>query len=280
MKKNKLFLSIFCLLLGAGIVSAQTGEITFSKSSKTADGSTQFKSSEFIFAHVKFKQPISAMLTLNERPVTFLTEFYSNGKMIEDDMFGFDTTKVKGAKEASIVFPIISDPAGDVPSFGKNLFSTRLPAALAKLPEGTHEIEYFVKSYNYKDAAEAMAKGKFTLVIESGARAWYLKNEKDSYDSLTKRGVSSVIASSRDVAMGVVGGTSVVTLVNNCGRSVWLRKSLGSDKREYRLSAGEEMKYDRDSGYLEEWNFGTKKWSTVTKVFQADSTGKAKICSK
>lgn len=277
MKKNK-FLLVLAILVFSFSISAQTGEIKFSKSSKTIENAAEFKSGEFIFAHVKFAKPISEMLILEDRPVTFLTEYYSKGKMIDDEMFGFDVAKVKGAKQNSIILPIISDPSGDVPAFGKNLFSTRLPAALAKLPEGTHEIEYVVKSYNYKDASEAMASGKFTLVIESGASAWYKKNEKDSYDSMTKRGVSSVIASERDVAMGVVGGKSVVTLVNNCGRSVWLRKASGSDKREYRLSPGQDMKYDRDSGYLEEWNFGTKKWNTVTKVFEADSSGKAQIC--
>ncbi len=278
MKTNK-FLLILALLVVNFSISAQTGEIKFSKSSKSVEESAQFKSGEFIFAHVNFGKPLGTMLTLEDRPVTFLTEYYSKGKMIDGEMFGFDVAKVKGAKQTSMVFPIISDPAGDIPAFGKNLFATRLPAALAKLPEGRHEIEYLVKSYNYKDASEALASGKFTLVIESGASAWYKKNEKDSYDSMTKRGVSTVIASERDVAMGVVGGKSVITLVNNCGRSVWLRKASGSDKREYRLAPGQDLKYDRDSGYLEEWNFGTKKWNTVTKVFEADSSGKAQICN-
>ncbi len=278
MKKNKLLLTLALLLLSFNI-SAQTAEIKFSKSSKTVEESTEFKSGEFIFAHVNFGKPVAAILTLEDRPVTFMAEYYSKGKMIDDEMFGFDVAKVKGAKQTSMVLPIISDPAGDVPAFGKNLFATRLPAAFAKLPEGRHEIEYFVKSYNYKDASEALASGKFTLVIESGARAWFQKNEKDSYDSLTKRGVSTVTVSARDAAMGVVGGKSVITLVNNCGRSVWLRKASGSDKREYRLAPGQDMKYDRDSGYLEEWNFGTKKWNTVTKVFEAGADGKANICN-
>lgn len=257
---------------------AQSGEVTFSKSSKLAESTGEFKSGEFIFAHVKFSQPIAALLTLNDRPVTFLAEYYVKDKMVEEDMFGFDVTKVKGAKQNIIIVPIISDPAGDVPSFGKNLFSTRLPAALAKLPEGIYEIDFKLKSYNYKDASEPMATGKFKLLIEAGAKAWYQKNEKDSYDALTKRGVTGVVVSERDVAMGVVGGSNVITLVNNCGRHVWLRKATGSDKREYRLAPGQEMKYDRDSGYLEEWNFGTKKWTTVSTVWAPDASGKAKIC--
>jgi hypothetical protein len=271
---------IISLFVFALAVSGQTGEVVFSRSPQTADAATSFNSGEYIFAHIKTAQPIASMLTLNDRPVTFLVEYTSKGKSLEEEMYGFDTAKVRGSKQASFVLPIVSDPAGDVPLFGKNLFAIRLPAALAKLSAGSHEIEFDFKSYNYKDAGESIAKGKFTLVIAADAKAFYAKNEKDSYDAMTKRGVSTVIASSRDVAMGVVGGTSVITLVNNCGRNVWLRKALGSDKTEYRLRPDQTMKYDRDSGYLEEWNFGTKKWGTLNKVFEADASGKSNICGK
>ncbi|MFZ1700647.1 MAG: hypothetical protein WBO10_00790 [Pyrinomonadaceae bacterium] len=277
---KNLLASILFSLVFFGSAYAQTGEVKFSRSPTTADGSLDFKSGEYVFAHIKTAQPIASMLTLNERPVTFLVEFSSKGNLLEEEMYGFDTAKVRGAKQAEFVLPVISDPAGDVPLFGKNLFAIRLPGALGKLSAGSHEIEFDLKSYNYKDAGESIAKDKFTLTIGADAKAFYAKNEKDSYDAMTQRGVSTVTASARDVAMGVVGGTSVITLVNNCGRSVWLRKALGSDKAEYRLSAGQTMKYDRDSGYLEEWNFGTKKWATVSKVWSADSTGKANICTK
>lgn len=276
--KKKLLALGFALLYISASASAQVGEVSFSRSAKTADGASEFKSSEFIFAHVKFSQPLDSLLTLNDRPVTLLTEYYSKGKLLEEEMFGFEPAKVKSAKQSTIVLPVISEPAGDVPAFGKNLFAIRLPAALAKLPEGTHEIEFRMKSYNYKDAAEAMSTGKFMLIVEAGARAWYQKNEKEAYDAFTKRGVTTVIASERDLAMGVIGGTAVITLFNNCGTSVWLRKALGSDKREYRLAPGQEMKYDRNSGGLEEWNFKTLRWGALNRVWEPDASGKAKIC--
>jgi len=59
---------------------------------------------------------------------------------------------------------------------------------------------------------------------------------------------------------------------------VWLHKEVGSDKREYRLASGDEMKYDRNIGYLEERNFKTQKWGTVSKVLEPDAVGKVKIC--
>lgn len=278
--KLRSILALCTILVFAFAAEAQTGEVKFSKSAKAADGSVEFNSGEFIYAHIAFPQAISGMLTLNERPVTLVAEFYSKGKMLEEDMFGFDTAAVRGSKQTSIVIPVVSDPAGDVPSFGKNLFSTRLPAELAKLPEGRHEIELQLKSYNFKDATEVMAKGTFTLVIAGGARAWYQKNGNEAFEAMAKRGVTSVNVSARDAAMGVVGGTSVITLVNNCGRSVWMRKASGSDKTEYRLSPGQTMRYDRDGGYLEEWNFGTKRWTTVTKVWSPGPDGKANICQK
>ncbi len=276
--KLSILITVTVLLFVIG-ASAQTGEVVFSKSPTSAEVATTFNSGEFIFAHIKTAQPIASLLTLNERPVTFVVEYSSKGKTLEEEMYGFDTAKVKGSKQTAFVLPIVSDPEGDVPLFGKNLFAIRLSAVLAKLPAGPHEIEFNFKSYNYKDAAESIAKGTFTLVIGADAKAFYAKNEKDSYDSLTKRGVSTVTVSSRDVAMGVVGGTSVITLVNNCGRSVWLRKALSSDKTEYRLAPGQDMKYDRDSGYLEEWNFKTLKWGTVSRVWSADQNGKANICN-
>jgi hypothetical protein len=279
---RKLMFSIFVVAALAinFNVAGQGAEIKFSTSPKSVEPSAGFKSGDFIYGHVTLSQPLAAMLTMTDKPVTLIAEYYAKGKMLDDEMFGFEVARVKGSKQAALVLPIVSDPAGDVNNFGKNLFSVRLPASLAKLPEGSHEIEVKVKSYEFKNGDEMMATGKFTLVIQPGARAWYVQNEKDTMAAFSKRGITSVNVSARDYAMGVVGGTSVITLVNNCGRSVWMRRALGSDKTEYRLAPGQTMKYDRDSGYLEEWNFGTKKWNTVSKIWAADSTGKANICSK
>ncbi|MBK9767565.1 MAG: hypothetical protein IPP63_11400 [Chloracidobacterium sp.] len=55
-----------------------------------------------------------------------------------------------------------------------------MSGALAKLPVGSHEIAFDFKSYNYKDAGESIAKGKFTLVVRPDAKTFFAKNEKDS----------------------------------------------------------------------------------------------------
>lgn len=277
---HKFLILVLSIVSFSTICFAQTAEIVFSKSSKSVEAASEFTSGEFIFAHVKFSKPLSGILTVTDKPVTLIAEYYSKGKMIDDEMFGFESANIKSSKQTSIVLPVISDTASDVTIFGKNLFAIRLPLSFAKLPDGKHEIEYKLNSYNYKDGSEPVAVGKFTLSIESGAKSWYAQNGKDAMTAFSNRGITSVNVSARDAAMGVVGGTSIVTLVNNCGKSVWMRKAIGFDKTEYRLSPGQTMKYDRDSGYLEEWNFGTKKWNTVTKIWTTDASGKANICAK
>lgn len=278
--KQKTTLLLTVMLFIAGNCLAQNGEVKFSKSPKSADGSTEFTSGEHIYAHVSFKVPIASLLKIENRPVNFTTEISSGGKLLEEEMFPFDQNVVRSSKSTTMIVPVISnpDPAADVPNFGKNLFAFRLPAVLAKTAPGSYEIEFVLKSYNFKDAGEPLAKGSFKLTIGAGSSAWFKTNEKDSYDALSARGVKGIVVSERDIQMGAVGGTNVITLVNNCGRSVWLRKASGSDKREYRLAPKQEMRYDRDAGYLEEWNFGTKKWTTVTKVWAPGPNGKANIC--
>lgn len=277
--KRILFL-ILLVMIYAIVSFAQTTEIKFSKSSKNAENVSEFKSGEFIYVHLKFAQPLANILTIGEKPTTLIAEYYNKGKMMDDEMFGFEAANVKKSKQSMVILPIISDTANDVNNYGKNLFSVRLPASLAKLPEGKHEIEFKLKSYEYKNGDEPLATGKFTLSVESGSTSWFKQNEKDAMAAFSKRGITSVDVSARDAAMGVVGGTSVITLVNNCGKSVWLRKANSSDKTEYRLAPGDTMRYDRDGSNLEEWNFGTQKWSGVTKVWTVNTNGRANICSK
>lgn len=274
------FFFVSMIVAAAIAVSAQTGKVVFSKSPKTPEAVAEVKSGEFLYAHVQFSKPLAGILTITDKPVTLTAEFYLKGKLLDDEMFGFDTARVKASKATAIVLPVVSEAAVDVNSFGKNLFSVRLPASLAALPEGRHEIEMKITSFNFKDGAEPLAAGNFVLVVEAGARAWYQQNSKDVMAAFSKRGITSVDVSERDAAMGVVGGKDVITLVNNCGRSVWMRKATGSDKREYRLAPGQTMLYDRDGSALEEWNFGTQKWNLVTRAFSADTGGKANICGK
>ena len=84
----------------------------------------------------------------------------------------------------------------------------------------------------------------------------------------------------KSIFLGVLVVKHYKNVRSKGNRAIRKRKAGSSDKTEYRLSSGQTMKYDRDSGYLEEWNFKTLKWGTVSTVWSADSTGKANICAK
>lgn len=271
----KRFLLFILLSLSVNLVAFGQAEIVFSKSPKTADGSTEFKSGEFIYAHIKFNKPISEVLTVETNYISFTSQLYAGSRMLSEEFSaGHDPDKIKNAKETTYVIPIVSDPSFDLFNFGDKKFAFEMPMGLSKLSEGTHEIQLKVKSYAYKDGNDYLATGKFNLTVESGGQAWYKKNEQDSRDAQLRKGSSAKILSASTT------GSSTVTLVNNCGRSVWLRFALGSDKAEHRLSPGQTMKYNSDYGYLEEWNFSTRRWTTVKNMFAADKNGRANICKK
>lgn len=250
-------------------------EIVFSKSAKTADGSTEFKSGDFIYAHIKFSRPISDVLTVGTTSISFASELYAGSRLLgEEFSAGHDPDKIRNAKETSYIIPVVSDPAFDLFNFGAKKFAFEMPRGLSKLTEGTHEIQLKVKSYAFKDGNDYLVTGKFNLTVGNDGQDWYQKNEQAARDAQLRKGSSAkILAPSTTTSI-------TVTLVNNCGRSVWLRFALGSDKAEHRLSPGQTLKYNSDYGYLEEWNFGTKKWTTVKNMFAADKNGRANICKK
>jgi len=270
------FLLISLVITALGLtVRAQDVEIVFSKSSKDANGAAEFKSGEYIYAHLKFNKPISEVLTVGSTYISFTSELYAGSRLLgEEFSAGHDPDKIRNTKETVYVIPIVSDPAVDLFNFGAKKFAFEMPLGLSKLSEGKHEIQLKVKSGAFRDGTDFLAVGKFNLTVENGGQAWYQKNEKDARDAQLRKGSSAKILSPSTTT------GSVITLVNNCGRSVWLRYALGSNKNEHRLSAGQTMRYDTDYGYLEEWNFGTRKWNTVKTMFSADKDGKANICKK
>lgn len=271
---KKLFaISLVLVVMGIS-VSAQNVEIVFSKSLKETDKATEFKSGEYIYAHLKFNKPFAQVLTVGTTYISFTSELYAGSRLLAEEFSsGHDPDKVRNAKETTYIIPIVSNPDVDMFNLGTKKFAFEMPLGLSKLSPGTHEIQLKVKSGAYKDGSEYLATGKFTLTVDANGQAWYQKNEKDSRNAQVRKGSSAKVESYTETS-------SVITLVNNCGRSVWLRYALGSDKTEYRLGPGQTMKYNTDYGYLEEWNFGTKKWTTVKTMFKTDANGKANICTK
>lgn len=270
----KLGLAAIAILSAVIAISAQNAEVVFSKSLKEADKATEFKSGEYIYAHLKFGKPLGEALTVGTTNVSFTSELYAGSRLLAEEFSsGHDPDKVRNAKETGYIIPIVSNPDVDMFNLGTKKFAFEMPLGLSKLSPGTHEIQLKVKSGAFRDGAEYLATGKFTLTVDANGQAWYQKNEQESRNAQIRKGSSAKVTS-------YTATSPVITLVNNCGRSVWLRYALGSDKTEYRLGANQTMKYNSDNGYLEEWNFGTRKWTTVKTMFKTDANGRANICAK
>ena len=271
--RNNLIMIITLMILTVSI-SAQDAEIIFSKSLKESDKATEFTSGDYIYAHLKFNKPFAQVLNVGTTYVSFTSELYAGSRLLAEEFSaGHDPDKVRSAKETTYLIPIVSNPDVDLFNLGSKKFAFEMPLGLSKLTPGTHQIELRVKSGSYKDGSSYLATGRFNLTIGPDGQAWYQKNEKDARNAQIRKGSSARVTSYTET-------TGIITLVNNCGRSVWLRYALGSDKSEYRLGAGQTMRYNTDNGYLEEWNFGTKKWNTITTMFKTDANGRANICNK
>jgi len=190
---QKLFLTILLLLFVRSLSAQSVGSVYFSNScDKNAPENATFNNGEFIFSHVKFTKPLSQILSLTGKPVTFHIEYAENGKRIEYEDLGMNEAEIKAATSAGyVVLPVVSDPAGNCVSYKKNLFATYFPPALAKLSIGKHTITAKIFSYNYKDAKEVMAEGTFTLNIT--VPSFYKKNADEAYKAMGARGITYTI---------------------------------------------------------------------------------------
>jgi len=159
---------------------------------KNAAVQAEFKSGEFIFAHLRMESPFMSMLDLSGANVTFQVEISENGKVLEYEDLGLDATKFKGIQTPGyIVLPIISNPDDNCVSYKKNLFASYLPKAFAGLSAGEHNLQCKISCYNYKDGKVALATGNFKLTVAADAKAWYNKNANLAYKAMAERGVTS-----------------------------------------------------------------------------------------
>ncbi|MFQ3597370.1 MAG: hypothetical protein SNJ55_05080 [Chloroherpetonaceae bacterium] len=189
--KPKFFFALLALTLCSaalfGQVGGQVGQVSLSQYASKNDGATAFKSGDFIYAHVKLSKPLADLVTVEDgKPVTLSIEILENGKSIERDDFPLDAKQVKGKMAAEFVLPMISNPTVPCESFGKYHYATYLPKAFAKFSAGTHELECRVNCYAYKGGKEPLASVKFSLAVESDAKAFYEKNAKEVYNEMVK----------------------------------------------------------------------------------------------
>lgn len=185
--KQKFFFALLALALCNAPLFGQVGQASLSQYASKNDGATAFKSGDFIYAHVRLPKPLADLVTIEEgKPVTLSIEILENGKSIERDDFPLDAKQVKGNKTAEFVLPVISNPTVPCESFGKYHYATYLPKAFAMLAAGTRNMECRVNCYAYKGGKEPLASAKFSLAVESGAKAFYEKNAKEVYHEMVK----------------------------------------------------------------------------------------------
>ncbi len=125
--------------------------------------------------------------------------------------------------------------------------------ALSKLPAGNHKLKLVYEIASGKDS-DIVGLRNVTYKSKTGNpifTKWAKDTKEQSEMSNAERGDLSFLRSpSHDW----------VLYKNNCGRVVWLRQD---NYKEYYLYSGDEGRFDRARGYLEQWNFGTRKWKSI-----------------
>jgi hypothetical protein len=225
---QKIAVLILCLFVFYHASAQTVGSVYFATScDKNAPENKDFNNGDFIFSHVKFAKPLSQILSLTGKPVTFHVEYHENGKLIEYEDLGMNEANIKSATTAGyVVLPVVSDPAGNCVSYKKNLFATYFPPALAQLSVGKHTITAKVFSYNYKDAKEVMAEGTFTLNITNPS--FYKKNADEAYKAMSARGVTYTIEKTYSSGGNTGGSTS-------SGKKTTVRVTLQCNSMDLRL---------------------------------------------
>lgn len=129
--------------------------------------------------------------------------------------------------------------------------------AMADLPAGKQNLTLVCEINLGKNNKKVIGFRNFTFNSVAGNPKY-----KALIPNLEKR-MSMTVQQFNEEFWEKYGGPQIVTFVNNCKMTVWLRKNIGSDKREYRLSSGSTMQYDLNDGYLQQWNFSTGKWGSI-----------------
>ncbi len=135
----------------------------------------------------------------------------------------------------------------------KSAFSVVFMEALAKLPAGNHKLKFVYEIASGNDS-EFVGLRTVTYKAKTGNPTftkWAEETQAQIEMSNAELGNLSFLRSPSN---------DWVYYENNCGRTVWLRQD---DYKEYYLYPGDQGKFDRNNGYMEQWNFGTWEWNSV-----------------
>lgn len=155
--------------------------------------------------------------------------------------------------------------------YGYNNQTVEYAKALAGLPAGNHNLKFVAEVQYGKDTRKVFGLRKFTYKSTAGNPKYTaMIPELEKRLSMTEDELSAE-------HWEKFGGPDPVTLVNNCGRTVWLRNT--SSEAEVYIGPGKKYTYDRNEGYLEQWNFGTMRWKIISHVFKVSRDEEVNICN-
>lgn len=180
---------------------------------------------------------------------------------------GFTTTLIKGneiiaqhinssiytGNSSGNFVTIMNSTDEKQPIYAVDYFTGNFMEALAKLPAGTHKLKFVweISSDNDKDIV-----GVRTVTFKSdGKNLKYIKWGKET-NELILLSLSEI----SNLAFSTSSSNDFAYYVNTCGRLIWIRQN---GTTEYYMYPGDKIKFDRSSGYIEQWNFGTKKWKNT-----------------
>lgn len=172
-------------------------ELFFStKAAPDSPPATSFGPGDFIYAHARFKGPITKVLAnpVVSDTVAFPLYLYDDQSGAELDMPFLGVRSIHLFNESSaggkgyLVIPIVSNPAEDCYVYANNTFNRSSWEKLAELPPGKHVIEARLESSAAKVDGIPLAVAKLEITISPEGNAKWKQNAPAVFDAIAQRG--------------------------------------------------------------------------------------------
>ena len=172
-------------------------ELFFStKAAPDSPPATSFAPGDFIYAHARFKGPITKVLAnpVVSDTVAFPLYLYDDKSGAELDMPFLGIRSIHLFNESSaggrgyLVIPIVSNPAEDCFVYANNTFNRSTWERLAELPPGKHVLEARLESSAAKVDGIPLAVAKLEVTISGEGNEKWKQNAPAVFDALAQRG--------------------------------------------------------------------------------------------
>lgn len=157
---------------------------------------TSFAPGDFIYAHARFKGPITKVLAnpVVSDTVAFPLYLYDDVSGAELDMpfLGIRTIHLFNESKADgkgyLVIPIVSNPAEDCYVYANNTFNRTSWEKLAELPPGKHVLEVRLESSAAKVDGIPLAVAKLEITTSPEGNEKWKQNAPAVFEALAQRG--------------------------------------------------------------------------------------------